>query len=218
MRIEGLQFVREALLTLVQAIKRHRQSASINCNGVATLANISCCLIDDYKPDINEGGCLKCAIWAKRHVAHSPVQRDGCILLIGNLFTHPMLRQGIVDKGGHKAVINARKHCKQSALVQHHECRALNKLLHDESPTWAKAATDLSGPVISAMETHLNDFEIQYTACLFLTSLSNANDDYRNMVLDADGLVPVVRALRVHKDNAPVKHAARMAFDAMISR
>jgi hypothetical protein len=136
------------------------------------------------------------------------------------LFLNPTLRKSVVDQKGLKAVVTAMKNHKKNESVQLSGCRVLSRLiLPDEaSPTtWAKAATD-SGCiqlVITAMENHPNHAKIQVCGCMFFWRLSNAHDDYRNMVLDAEGLVPVVQALRVHKDVAEIKFAARKAFDAV---
>jgi hypothetical protein len=69
--------------------------------------------------------------------------------------------------------------------------------------------------VISAMDKHPNEARIQFSACFFLIRLSKAHEDYRNLVLDADGLVPILRALRIHKDKANVKYQARKAIAAI---
>jgi hypothetical protein len=95
---------------------------------------------------------------------------------------------------------------------------ALYKLLVDKSPTLAKAAAaalSCMELVISAMEHHPHDATTQRTACNSLACFSKTHDDCRNMVLDADCLVPVVWALRIHKDDAQVKLKAHMAIDTI---
>jgi hypothetical protein len=96
-------------------------------------------------------------------------------------------------------------------------CLALRKIIRFESSSCAKAATDswCIELVISAMDNHRNEAEIQMEGCNFLSLLSSAaEENFRKMVLDADVLriIPVVRALRIHQDDAQVKHAARLAL------
>jgi hypothetical protein len=75
----------------------------------------------------------------------------------------------------------------------------------------------VSTGVIAAMDNHTNHSDIQPYGCWFLTRLLKANEDYRNKILDGEGLVPVVEAQRVHKHDADVVQAAQKAHDAIIA-
>jgi hypothetical protein len=92
-------------------------------------------------------------------------------------------------------------------------------LLDQELSTWAKIAVDVGSidPVLAAMNNHPAHAVLQFYACCFLCRLSIANKDYRNRIIDAKGLVPIVEAQRIHKADATVVQAARRAYDAIIS-
>jgi hypothetical protein len=65
---------------------------------------------------------------------------------------------------------------------------------------------------IAAMNNHPDDADLHLYACEFLRRLAKAHEDYRGLMLQAKGLGPIGNALWVHKNNAPVKLAARKAF------
>jgi hypothetical protein len=186
---------------------------SIQSNGLIALANISLCILQDFKPNIlADGGLEYCVSVMVKNPCNSFLQAYGCCL-IGNLWLPPELRARIVDGGGLVVVMTALKQNQQDARVQQEGVWALSVLLH-YSTTWAIVAADCGciELVIYAMNNHPDHSEIQMYGCDFLSHLSFGHWSYRNTIIEARGLVSVVEAMRIHSGNAQVKHAAQRAL------
>lgn len=120
-------------------------------------------------------------------------------------------------------MINAMENNEKNTRVQRKGCFALKALLHEEqkdiyifeASTWAKPAVDggCIERVIAAMNNHRDDASLQMHGCECFSRLSKTHVDYRNAVIQANGLGPVGQAVHFHKDNEQVKRAARNAFN-----
>lgn len=216
-----------APLAIVKAMDWNKDSGYagiVRLCGINALSYIACSEIQGSQLRQSQGivasGGLQACLQALDENPCSPDMQRAGLCLIGNLWWYPNNRKTAVDQGGLTAVMNAMKKHKQNTKVQYHVCYALRTFVSlDESPTWAKAAVDAGTieAVIEAMGNHSDHVELQKEGCMFLTIVARSNDDYRNMILDAKGLVPIVEALRIHKHNKQIAAEAWKALNAITS-
>jgi hypothetical protein len=211
-----------ALLAVVQTMRRNINTPFIQTCGICVLSNIFCCKLGNFKPNvIAVGGLQACLEAMKRHDNGDVfgVQASGCGF-IGHLWFVVHIRKKVVDEGGLKAVITAMGANKENKVVQRWGCFALNTLLRVES-SWAGTLVNAKGIdlVIAAMNAHPNHADLQAKGCDFFILLSKAQygagPDYRKLILDGKGLIPVVEAQRIHRDNPTVMAAVRAAYAAI---
>jgi hypothetical protein len=205
-------FRRGAPLAVVQAMRRCANSVQIQNMGIRVLSSISNFEQDNFGPDIIALGGLECCLAAmKLHNINTNVQANGCVL-IGNLWRSGTMK--VSDEDGLKAVVKAMEQNKEMRMVQRSGCCALEAWLLAEE--WVKrAVVGCIDRIIDAMNHHPDDSELQEYCCDYLTFVSKADQKYRGAILDAK--IPVGEALRIYKDNAQVRVAARKAYKAIIA-
>jgi hypothetical protein len=104
---------------------------------------------------------------------------------------------------------------KKESDVQIGGCFALF-MLFDESDIspCTKAAVDGGAikTVLTAMENHPNNANLQKHGCQFLYCLAKSHEDYRNSIVQSKGLTAVTEARRIHQDNTEVVSKALTAI------
>ena len=177
------------------------------------------CQLDHTRRDIVESGAIQACIRAlERFQTHPGVHAAGCIV-IGLLWSVPDVRKAVVDGGGLKAVTDTMQDYPLDGDIQQRGCYALFCLLSGES-SWAESAVDIGciEAVICAMENLRDDPKVQEFGCQFLCALAKSHNGraYYKRIVAAKGLVAVVEALRIHKDNAIVVRVAGNANQAIL--
>jgi hypothetical protein len=121
----------------------------------------------------------KCAIWSMgRHLGISIVQDRSCVL-IWNLFARPTLRRTLLIRKASRRTTIWMQQCSLLDATRSTNCFLTNRSLGPRRlSTWCIEL------VIATMHNHPNNAEIQTHAFNVLSSLSNAHDDYRNLVLE----------------------------------
>jgi hypothetical protein len=205
-----------APVAVVRAMRENKRQVAIQKYACRCLAAIS--WNKEAADQVLEAGGLEAALCAFYQFPNNiALQRSSC-KLIGNLWKKfPKTssdntfrtRQRIVDEGGLMAVIDAMTCHPKNRDVQRWGCYALQSLLRNGS-SFAEAAAMAGGIdlVISAMNNHLNgngDRELQLDACRFLYRVAKDNEEFRDKIVQAKGLVAIGEAFRVHDKDANLK-------------